>query len=246
MPPDHMRIYAIGDIHGRADLLCQMHNAIAEHAAAADPADNHIVYLGDYIDRGLQVKEVIDILATAPPEEFTPVFLKGNHEEMLLEFLNGAGILEDWLAVGGRATLMSYGVMVTGQTHDPIRAEQIRLEFLDALPRNHHEFLSALQVSFRAGDYLFVHAGIRPGVPLENQYPGDLTSIREPFLSNRKNLDVRVIHGHNITSRPEILPWRIGVDTGAYATGRLSCVMIEGGQTSFLTVNADGNDDATP
>ncbi len=239
--PDRMRIYAIGDIHGMADLLNRMHAVIADHAGKADPADNYIVYLGDYMDRGLQVKEVLDILAAGPPTGFTPIYLKGNHEEMVLNFIAGAEILEDWLAVGGRSTLMSYGVTLPGMDSGRRHAKQVRKDFVDALPQTHLDFLSKLQSCFQAGDYLFVHAGIRPGIPLEKQNPEDFAWIRKPFLSNRKPLGVRVVHGHNITGQPEILTCRIGMDTGAYATGRLSCVMLEKDKTAFITIHA--NDD---
>jgi len=242
--PDRMRIYAIGDIHGRADLLNRIHRAIQTHAETAGPEDNYIVYLGDYVDRGLQVKTVIDMLATAPPEGFIPVFLKGNHEEMLLEFIGNAEVLEDWLNVGGQATLVSYGLAVPGYVSGPDHAEKIRQEFLEAFPKAHHDFLLNLRLFFQAGDYLFVHAGIRPGIALEKQDPADLAWIREPFLSARKKSPYRVVHGHNITREPEVFPFRIGVDTGAYATGRLSCVMLEADRVACLTIdlkNVTGN-----
>lgn len=234
-----MRVYAIGDIHGRADLLQKMHSAIAEHAAAASPAENYIVYLGDYVDRGLQVKTVMEILTAGPPDGFIPIYLKGNHEEMLFAFLENAGTLEGWLALGGRATLLSYGVSVPVLFPGSARAEEIRRTFLAAFPKSHYDFLSDLKICFQAGDYLFVHAGIRPGVAMEKQDPGDFISIREPFLSGYKDLRFRVVHGHNITGEPEILPARIGVDTGAFATGRLSCVMLEGSRLAHLTICAD-------
>ncbi len=235
-----MRIYAIGDIHGRADLLDRMHIAIAGHAVDAGSADNVIVYLGDYVDRGLQVKEAMNILAEGPPPGFTPVFLKGNHEEMLLAFLEDAAALEDWLPVGGQATLLSYGVIAPGQATDSKQADAIRQAFMDVFPKTHYDFLSQLRPFYRAGNYLFVHAGIRPGISLEKQDPKDFSWIREPFLANRKKGELRVVHGHNITSLPDILPCRIGVDTGAYATGKLSCVMLEADQTAFLTIQSDG------
>lgn len=242
MLPEGMRVYAIGDIHGRADLLNEMHAAIMDHAADASPAENHIVYLGDYVDRGLQVKAVMDLLVAGPPEGFTPVYLRGNHEEMLLNFLENAGSLDDWLALGGRVTLLSYGVKVPSLISDSVRAGEVRSAFMEAFPKIHHNFLSELQLYFQAGDYLFVHAGIRPGIALEKQNPTDFAWIREPFLSSRKASEWRVVHGHNITEKPEILPSRIGVDTGAFATGRLSCVMLEGGRLAHLTIHANEND----
>lgn len=238
--PDHQRIYAVGDIHGRADLLLKMHQAVSEHAAAAHPAENHIIYLGDYVDRGLQVKEVMDILAENPLPEFESVFLKGNHEEILLNFLSDAAVLDDWLPLGGQATLLSYGIVPPGDAVNPGRAEEIRRDFIEAFPKSHIDFLMHTEISYQAGDYLFVHAGLRPGVPLHRQSPMDCLWIREPFLSNRKYLGLRVVHGHHITGHPEILSHRIGVDTGAYATGKLSCVILEAGRVESLMVQAGG------
>jgi serine/threonine protein phosphatase 1 len=242
--PDNRRIYAIGDIHGRADLLNKMHQAILKHSTAAPPAQNCIVYLGDYTDRGLQVKEVMEILSVGSMPGFTSVFLKGNHEEMLLEFLSNAAALETWLQLGGLATLLSYGVIASGHMLAPDRAEEIRRAFIDALPETHHNFLLQLKTSYQAGDYMFVHAGLRPGIPLDKQNPQDCIWIREPFLSNRKHLGLKVVHGHHITEYPEMLAPRIGVDTGAYATGRLSCVILEADQAKFLTVQAGEDNDA--
>jgi serine/threonine protein phosphatase 1 len=239
--PDNQRIYAIGDIHGRADLLLKMRQAISKHAAVAHPADNYMIYLGDYIDRGLQVKEVMDILTACPLPEFKSVFLRGNHEEMLLAFLMDASVLDDWLPLGGQATLLSYGVTpLLGHAPHPVQAEEIRRKFLDVFPGTHHDFLVNLKTLYQAGDYLFVHAGLRPGVPLDKQHPQDFVWIREPFLSNRKSLGLRVVHGHHITPSPEISAQRIGVDTGAYATGRLSCVVLEADQAEFIMVKAGG------
>jgi serine/threonine protein phosphatase 1 len=239
--PANQRVYAIGDIHGRADLLDKMHQAVVRHAAAAHPAENHIIYLGDYVDRGLQVKEVIDILVSDPLPEFKSVFLKGNHEEMMLDFLTDGEGFEDWISLGGQVTLLSYGVTPAGHSQHPVRPEDIRLKFLEALPKAHYDFLLNLKISCQVGDYLFVHAGLRPGIPLERQDPQDCIRIREPFLSNPKNLGLRVVHGHHITARPEILAQRIGVDTGAYATGRLSCVCLENDRVEVIAVQTDGS-----
>jgi serine/threonine protein phosphatase 1 len=238
--PNHHRIYAIGDIHGRADLLIKMHQAISKHAAMARPADQSVVYLGDYVDRGLEVREVLDILTANPMQDFNTIFLKGNHEEMLLSFLMDAAALNDWLPFGGLATLMSYGVSSPGYAPHPTQTEDIRRKFIDVFPKAHRDFLLKLKISYQAGDYLFVHAGLMPGVPLEKQDPQDYLWIREPFLSNQKPQSVRVVHGHHITPKPEKLPYRIGVDTGAYATGCLSCVALEADRVEFLVVQSNG------
>ena len=169
MIPEGIRVYAIGDIHGRADLLQKMHTEIAAHAADAAPAENYIVYLGDYVDRGLQVKETIDMLAAGPPPGFVPVYLRGNHEEMLFAFLEDAGTLEYWMALGAGATLMSYGVAAPIRCGDAMRSNEVRQAFIEVFPESHHAFLSSLRPYYTAGDYLFVHAGIRPGVVFEKQ-----------------------------------------------------------------------------
>jgi serine/threonine protein phosphatase 1 len=239
--PDHQRIYAIGDIHGRADLLIKMHQAISEHAEISRPADQWVVYLGDYVDRGLEVKETLDILSANPMQDFHTIFLKGNHEEMLLSFLIDAATLDDWLPLGGQATLMSYGVSSPGHVPHPIRAEDIRRKFIDVFPKAHRDFLLKLKTTYQAGDYLFVHAGLKPGVPLDKQATQDYLWIREPFLNNRKSMGVRVVHGHHITPKPEKLTNRIGVDTGAYATGCLSCVVLEADRVDFIMVQSNGN-----
>jgi serine/threonine protein phosphatase 1 len=239
--PDHQRVYAIGDIHGRADLLIKMHHAVSKHAAISPPADQLIVYLGDYVDRGLEVKETLNILTSSPLQEFHTIFLKGNHEEMLLSFLMDSATLDDWLLLGGQATMMSYGLSSPGQAPHPRQAEDIRQKFIHAFPNGHRDFLLKLKTTYQAGDYLFVHAGLRPGVPLDKQTAEDYLWIREPFLINRKSMGVRVVHGHHITPRPETLPNRIGVDTGAYATGRLSCVVLEADRVEFISVQSNGS-----
>jgi serine/threonine protein phosphatase 1 len=238
--PDHQRIYAIGDIHGRADLLIKMHQAISKHAAASKIKDDYIVYLGDYVDRGLEVKEVLNILTANPMPDFQSVFLKGNHEEMLLSFLMDAAALDDWLPLGGQATLMSYSISAPSHTAHPTQAEDIRRKFLEVFPKAHRDFLLKLKTTYQAGEYLFVHAGLRPGVPLDKQADEDYLWIREPFLTNRKSMGVRVVHGHNITPKPEKLANRISVDTGAYATGCLSSAVLEADRVEFIMVQSNG------
>ncbi len=233
---DDRWLYAIGDIHGRADLLREMHRRIAADAAAHPAADKMIVYLGDYVDRGPDSRGVIDILLDAPLDGFRTVFLKGNHEAFMLAFLDGdldAG--RGWLFNGGDAALGSYDV--------PFRyshgLEQTRADLAAALPASHRAFLDTLQLHHSAGDYLFVHAGIRPGVALADQDAHDLLWIREEFLDSTADHGRIVVHGHSIERAPVFRPNRIGIDTGAYATGRLTCLVLNGTERAIIQTDAE-------
>jgi len=228
--PDE-RIYAVGDIHGRADLLAKLHDLIETDAGLyGQDTNKKIIYMGDYIDRGLDSKAVIDILLAHPLTGFDTVYLKGNHEDMLLASFEDPGVLPQWLAVGGSATLLSYGVAESREDF-----ERTRRELFERLPAGHLRFLESLQLAHRSGDYLFVHAGIRPEVPLDRQDPHDLMWIRGEFLGHKGPFGVVVVHGHSISLKPEFLPHRIGIDTGAYATNALSCVVLEGSRRGFLS-----------
>jgi len=224
--PDMQRIYCIGDIHGRLDLLHQMHAEILRdgHDYAGCKT---LVYLGDYIDRGEQSKEVIDLLVEGPPEGFDSVYLLGNHEQTLLDFLCHPEAVAAWLIWGGRATLHSYGVATAAQTAghelDDLRSE---LEF--RLPQSHLDFYQHLELMHLAGNYCFVHAGIRPGIPLHEQRQEDLLWIREEFTLSRVSHDKIIVHGHTIETEVQWHPNRIGIDTGAYQTGVLTCLVLEG------------------
>lgn len=228
--PNH-RIYAVGDVHGRADLLLQLHELIRSDAQSNGRGRRKtIVYLGDYLDRGLNSKSVIDILEAEPLEKFDHIFLCGNHEDMMLACRDDAGLWPRWLRIGGTATLLSYGIAAK-----EVDSELTRQEFFDRIPQAHLRFFANLQISFRSGDYLFVHAGIRPRVPLERQDPHDMMWIREEFLRHKGPLGVVVVHGHSITLKPEFLSERIGIDTGAYATNVLSCVVLDGSSRAILS-----------
>lgn len=232
--PPGSRVYAVGDIHGRADLLKNMHRLIEKDAACDPVQENVLVYLGDYIDRGLYIREVLDMLCFDGLPGFRRVFLKGNHEEMMLDFLENPELLETWVQLGGQATLMSYGVKVSSSDFSRDMAETAKKSLIDALPSEHLSFLKRLKVCFELGNYLFVHAGIKPGKSLSEQVPEDLLWIREDFLSCDEYFEARIVHGHSIVSRPEILPNRINVDTGAYASGKLSCVVLEENRARML------------
>lgn len=232
--PEGQRLYAIGDIHGRAD---QLERLLDRLEADAKPAEEEpcFVFLGDYVDRGPEVQRTLDILCRLPERFQRLIFLKGNHEEALLTFLDLGVGLEPWLAHGGEATLMSYGVARPRGGFAAGDAEELREELREKLPQEHLTFLRNLEMSYRCGELFFVHAGVRPGVPLEAQLAEDLLWIREPFLSSQEDYGAVIVHGHSITQLPEQRPNRIGVDTGAYATGVLTAAVITPRELFFLS-----------
>jgi serine/threonine protein phosphatase 1 len=232
--PPGSRVYAIGDIHGRRDLLEEVHRAIAADLHGAPPTLNKVaVYIGDYVDRGDDSRGVIDRLLSAPLVGFRSVHILGNHEDMLLRFLEDSTVAPLWLQNGGDATLESYGIdwRAYVQGHD---FEPLRTAFRAAIPTAHLRFLRSLSLSHIEGDYLFVHAGIRPGRDVTQQDPEDLVWIRDEFLGSDADHGKVVVHGHSISSEPEMLDNRIGIDTGAFATGRLTCLVLEGATRRFL------------
>lgn len=222
--PSGLRVYAIGDVHGCAGKLASLHEAVARDWALSPAERCAIVYLGDYVDRGPDSAAVLEQLCgSLPVDGAERIALRGNHEAMMLESMAaGPGtVAEDmWLWNGGDATLSSYG------------ARQGAL----VLPLRHHALLAAMPLSWEAGDYLFVHAGIDPRRPLEAQRNQDLLWIREPFLSWPRALPRIVVHGHTPCRAPELRPNRIGIDTGAVAGGRLTCLVLEAAQLRFLSV----------
>ncbi len=240
--PDDCRVYAVGDIHGRVDLLAALHDRILDDAAAA-AGRKVLVYLGDYVDRGPWSFEVVDMLIEAPLEGFEIVHLKGNHEDFLLRFLeeNPGKSLEEnleeadlWFINGGDATLPSYKVPVLTLPFGLAELETARRAFLAALPPSHMTFFQGLRMFHVEGDYLFVHAGIRPGVPLDEQDEEDLLWIREGFLDWDADFGHMVVHGHTPDVEIDVRPNRIGIDTGAFYTDRLTGLVAEGESTRFL------------
>ncbi len=231
---DDARVYAIGDIHGRADLLAELHGRIRADAAAHPAARRAIVYLGDYVDRGPDSRGVVETILEAPLEGFDAVRLRGNHEDLMLEFLDDVAGAVNWFFNGGLATLASYDVEPRTGAGASRPAHELQQEFRRALPARHLEFFRELAVSHREGDYLFVHAGIRPGVALDGQDPHDLIWIRDAFLASRADHGFVVVHGHSIRPEPEDTGNRIGIDTGAYATGVLTCLVLQGGERRYL------------
>lgn len=223
--PAGIRIYAIGDVHGRADLLASLLLQI-EVDIALHPVSRPIaVFLGDYIDRGPDSKEVLDLLVT-PGRTPEMVFLKGNHETFLLNFLKVPTLLDNWQQYGGLETLVSYGLK---PPMNPSFTDQARLarDLASATPESHRQFFEALQLSFVCGDFFFVHAGLRPLIPIQQQTEDDLLWIRDDFLLWDKEFEKIVVHGHTPVLEPDVRFNRINIDTGAFATGRLTCMTIE-------------------
>jgi serine/threonine protein phosphatase 1 len=232
--PNNHRLYCIGDIHGRLDLLQEVHKKIACDVSGFDGI-KILVYLGDYVDRGAHSKQVIDCLLENIFIDFKKVFLLGNHEQVMLQFLlsKDASIAHDWFRFGGLSTLVSYGVNVQGVPTSK-DLERLRIEFREKLPITHLDFFQHLVLNYEIGGYFFVHAGIRPKVKLQRQRPEDVLWIREEFLNNDTFHGKVIVHGHSVTDEPDIRHNRIGLDTGAYASGILTCAVFEDASCRFL------------
>lgn len=233
------RVYAVGDVHGRFDLLQLLLSRIEADDAERGPADTHVVMLGDLIDRGPQSREVIELFAGRSPPFARFHFIMGNHEEMLLRLADDPAAcgMEHFMRIGGRETFESYGVpqrMLDLPDHHRNSA------FFDHVPPEHLAFLRAGEETVRFGDYLFVHAGIRPGVPIEAQEVSDLRWIRGEFLTSEADHGVTVVHGHTVVRTPEIRVNRIAIDTGAYATGILTALALEGTERWWLATEGGG------
>jgi serine/threonine protein phosphatase 1 len=225
--PSGQRIYAIGDVHGCLDRLAAVHEQIAEDLAIRPVDISVLVHLGDYVDRGLDSAQVVDWLSGGAPVPVTQIVnLMGNHEDMMLQALPGTDkdANNTWLANGGADSLLSW----------EITRKQPPTEWARLIPAEHQKFLRELKISFRYGGYLFVHAGIRPAVPLDRQERHDMLWIREPFLSWRQSHDVIVVHGHTPRHEPDVRSNRIGIDTGAVMGGVLTCLVLEEDRLGFI------------
>jgi serine/threonine protein phosphatase 1 len=231
--PPGTRIYAVGDIHGRSDLLAETIARIDEDVHRR-PIEHAIeVYLGDYIDRGPDSSGVIDLLAVRLVRRHA-ICLRGNHESILEKFLwQDADTLYHWAKLGGLQTLASYGVVPHSRS-EMETPSAIRRSLLEVFPREHELFLQCLRNSFVCGDFLFVHAGIKPGVPMKMQDPEDLFWIRDEFLNSKQNHGRVIVHGHTPVAHPDIRENRINIDTGAWRTGVLTCIAIEGAAVLVL------------
>jgi serine/threonine protein phosphatase 1 len=233
--PPGTRLYAIGDIHGRLDLLLRLQALIAADAARSSAPRRVLVYIGDYIDRGPNSAGVLDLLLDRPLPGFEIVHLLGNHEDTLLQFPDDMTVGPSWLTYGGVQTLESYDVEVPlGSWRDERELRRLQGEIRKRVPRRHVEFMRSLPLMHIEGDYLFVHAGIRPGIPLDRQERDDLLWIRDEFLRSNADHGKIVVHGHTISEAPVVRPNRIGIDTGAFHTERLTCVMLHGTGREFL------------
>src|ERR1700730_5014793 len=224
--PDGIRIYAVSDIHGRADLLQKVFAAIDYHLARAGSARSLHLFLGDHIDRGPASRQTIDLLIDRG-RRHECIFLKGNHEAFLFEVLQDPSRIDAWKEYGGLQTLMSYGL---APSIKPDREEQNELvrELLDRMPDQHRRFFGSLRRSFVCGGLFFVHAGVKPGVSLRQQREEDLLWIRDEFLQCADDFGKFVVHGHTPVPKPEIRPNRINIVTRAYATGILHVLPIQG------------------
>jgi serine/threonine protein phosphatase 1 len=226
--PRGRRVYAIGDIHGCLDKLIALHSLIAQDLASRPAGSAVIVHLGDLIDQGPDSAGVVALLSAGPPlPGIAVVNLLGDHERMLLDALDGdRAAATDWLWAGGKQALASWG----------LPADLPREAWNAALPPAHLRWLRTMALSHREGDYLFVHAGIRPGVPLAEQSADDLVGMRQPFLSTEQDFGVIVVHGHSSGPSVTIAPNRIGLDTGAGIGGKLSCAVLEDDLVGLLAV----------
>jgi len=244
--PDGHRVYAVGDIHGCADLLDDLIEQIDTDDRTRGPAETSVIFLGDIVDRGPASAGVIDRLIAFAETRPNVRFLLGKHEEIFLGALDGEPkALRLFCRIGGRETVLSYGM-------DPAEYERLDYEELvhrldQLVPATHRAFLARFEDMVTIGDYAFVHAGVRPGTRLDDQRTSDLRWIRDPFLDHRSPLDKMIVHGHTVTEEVEPRPHRIGIDTGAYATGRLTAIGLEGDASWLLqTTSALGSTGKPP
>lgn len=227
-------VWAIGDLHGCLDLTQAMLAEIGRHEG--EDARPRVVFLGDYVDRGPASREVLDLLIGLRDEaQVRPTFIRGNHDFMMQAFLRGPDAGPAWLAMGAEATLRSYNVQPP-LTASPSQWRSVQAAFAHSVPEAHVAFLETLQHAAVQGDYIFTHAGLRPGRALAKQKPTDLMWIRQDFLKDTRRLEKVVVHGHTVTAAPFRDHRRIGVDTGAYASGVLTAVRFEGVERRFVQV----------
>ena len=239
VPPGY-RVYAIGDIHGRLDLLDDALARIEADNDSRGQAQVILVFLGDQIDRGPSSAQVIERARTYDRPGLRKVFITGNHEEVLLRLLRGQSqFIRDWLKFGGAECARSYGISSTAlKRTDPDRAVEV---LRGKVPKHDQEFLESFVDTFRIGSYLFVHAGVRPGVPLPEQKQSDLRWIRHPFLNHEDDHGFIVVHGHTIADQIDVRGNRIGLDTGAYRTGVLTAMGLEGEERWFLQTDPNSS-----
>ena len=232
--PDGVRVYAIGDIHGRLDLLDRLLALIGADDSARGQARTELISLGDLVDRGPHSAQVVDRLLSLKRSGGRIRFLMGNHEEVFLKALSGdVQALRFFIRIGGQSTILSYGI--TPDLYDALDYEELSQALIERVPREHVDFLQGFEDHVRVGDYLFVHAGIRPRLTIEEQKGSDLRWIRGDFLDYRGSHGCIVVHGHTISDEVEERTNRIGIDTGAYASDRLTAIGLEGAERWFLS-----------
>jgi serine/threonine protein phosphatase 1 len=238
-PPETV-IYAIGDVHGRADLLHALLRKIALDAARHEPNSmRELILLGDYVDRGSDSRGVLDLILSTMAERsfWTVTPLKGNHEEALLQFLRDPSNWPTWSEFGARETLLSYGVAPPRLASDPQGWEAARQALAEAIPAEHMALYETLDLCASRGDYFFVHAGVRPNVPLDRQSEQDMLWIRDEFLRHERPLEKVIVHGHT-PGEAYVGRHRIGLDTGAYATGLLTAIKLKGDERTLIQARA--------
>ena len=243
--PRGVRVYAVGDVHGRLDLLIAMEALIeADRREHGRFQDAIVVHLGDLVDRGFDSRKVLEHLVATEGTGPSRVVLLGNHDLWLREFaaseVGDPQQTASWMRFGGDATLLSYGVKLDLRQPEPERFDAARRLLRERFPPEHAALLGRLELAFGFGDYFFCHAGIRPDLPLERQSEADLLWIREPFLSWTGECGKIVVHGHTVEEAPAVRANRIGIDTGACWTGRLTCLVLSGTERRFLQTGRAG------
>ena len=241
-PPstDGRLVYAVGDVHGYTNVLRALIGELRDDLMRSAPAEPPLlVFLGDYVDRGPDSRGVIDMILDLEADgPFEVVCLKGNHEDALRRFLREADFGPNWIVNWGETTLRSYGVTVPAEGREAEEAPRVQAELAAALPAAHRDFLRRCVMSLTVGDYLFVHAGVRPGVPLSEQHDRDLMWIRYDFLESDEDFGKVIVHGHTPTDRPALRANRIGIDTGVYYSGVLTAVRLEGTDQRIIQARA--------
>jgi serine/threonine protein phosphatase 1 len=230
--PDGLRVYAIGDVHGRLDLFDDVLDKIDRNELDNPIARTLTIVLGDMIDRGPKSQGVVQRILTLSARRWM-LAMRGNHEQCLLDFLENPEVLTSWGQWGAFPTFLSYGLKPNNNP-DAQRRRELQAELRAVLPPAHLAFFRELPISFSCHGYFFAHAGVRPGVALDKQQSEDLLWIRDEFLDYGKPFERVIVHGHTPVPEPEVLPHRINIDTGAYATGRLTCLVLEGDRIGFL------------
>jgi serine/threonine protein phosphatase 1 len=232
--PDDQRVYAIGDVHGRLDLLIKLLELVNKDITTHTNSQNNVVFLGDYIDRGPDSAGVIDHLIDLSIPHAKCIFLMGNHERYMMNIAEGTAPVDVWFQNGGKATVKNYGIDA-GSSDTPQDLDQFRRALKENVPDRHWRFLHGLQTSWRLGSVFFAHAGVNPARSLDQQTEQDLIWIREKFLHSERNHGALIVHGHTPGPEPEVLRNRINVDTLAYQSGHLTAVVLKNGHCRFLT-----------